>query len=275
MSAFDKPNSRNIPLPIQRAIRQRCGFGCVICGLPLHEYEHMLGWSNVKRHVADEITLLCDKHHREKTGGLLPLKLVQKADKNPYNLRSFVSRQYDLHYTGDECEVVIGSNRFTTKDTGYGKLLIPLSIDDTPLIGFILAEGHLLLNLTLFDENNELVLQIKHNQLLYSISPWDIRLVGRNLVIREAARKILVDIVFEVPNRIIIKRGRFLRNGVEVIVTPDYTRVVNNGHQYSGLKFTNHSGGIFIGHHSYPFVAAIYIENIHRASSTTPKNKTD
>jgi trigger factor len=89
-------------------------------------------------------------------------------------------------------------------------------------------------------------------------------LVGRNLVIREAARKILVDIVFEVPNRIIIKRGRFLRNGVEVIVTPDYTRVVNNGHQYSGLKFTNRSGGIFIGHHSYPFVAAIYIENIHR-----------
>ncbi len=53
-------NSRNIPLPIQREVRKRCGFGCVLCGLPLYEYEHMEEWAQVKRHIADEITLLCD-----------------------------------------------------------------------------------------------------------------------------------------------------------------------------------------------------------------------
>jgi hypothetical protein len=58
--------SRNIPFPIKRKIRQRCGFGCVICGLPLYEYEHLLGFAKVKRHVEKEITLLCDQHHREK-----------------------------------------------------------------------------------------------------------------------------------------------------------------------------------------------------------------
>ncbi|MGU5889575.1 hypothetical protein, partial [Aeromonas hydrophila] len=85
-------NSRNIPLPIQREVRQRCGFGCVICGMPLYEYEHMEEWANVKRHVAEEITLLCDQHHREKTGGLLPKEVVRDANKNPFNLRKGVSQ---------------------------------------------------------------------------------------------------------------------------------------------------------------------------------------
>ena len=61
----EQPTSRNIPLPIQREVRQRCGFGCVVCGMPLYEYEHLLGWAQVERHVATEITLLCDQHHRE------------------------------------------------------------------------------------------------------------------------------------------------------------------------------------------------------------------
>jgi hypothetical protein len=170
----NSPNPRNIPLPIQREIRQRCGFGCVICGLPLYEYEHMLGWTNVQRHVANEITLLCDQHHREKTGGLLPIEAVTQANASPYNLREGTSKPYNLHYSGDECEAVIGSNRFTTQDQGYGTVMIPLLVDGTPLLAFILADGHLLLNLNLYDEYNRLVLRIRNNQLLYSVAPWDI-----------------------------------------------------------------------------------------------------
>ena len=75
-------NSRNIPLPVQREIRQRCGFGCVICGMPLYEYEHMEEWAVVQRHVADEITLLCDQHHREKTAGCFPRTLCVLLTKN-------------------------------------------------------------------------------------------------------------------------------------------------------------------------------------------------
>jgi hypothetical protein len=74
-----------IPYEIKREVRQRCGFGCVICGSPLYEYEHMEGWAVVHRHVAEEITLLCDKHHSERTKGLLPKEDVVKANNNPYN----------------------------------------------------------------------------------------------------------------------------------------------------------------------------------------------
>src|SRR3982750_2806106 len=101
-----------IPDPMKREVRQRCGFGCVICGLPLYEYDHLLGWARVQRHVAEEITLLCDQHHREKTSGLLPEAPVIEANSAPFNLRTGVSRPYDLHFDGEMCSIEIGGNSF-------------------------------------------------------------------------------------------------------------------------------------------------------------------
>ena len=43
-----------VPELMKREVRQRCGFGCVICGMPLYTYEYMLDYANVHRHVADE-----------------------------------------------------------------------------------------------------------------------------------------------------------------------------------------------------------------------------
>jgi hypothetical protein len=243
----DRPTARNIPLPLQRQISQRCGFGCVVCGLPLFEYDHLLGWANVQRHVAEEITILCDQHHRERGSGLLPAATVEAANKAPHNLREGVSKPYDLHYDGSECEVVLGGNTFSAQDGGYGTTLVPIYVDGIPLLAFILGDGHLLLNLNLFDEFNALVLQIRNNQLTQSVSPWDIRLVGRNLVIREAERKILVDITFEPPGRIVINRGRFLRNGVDILIRPDRIVIANNGMLYAGQTVRNWPVGLVIG----------------------------
>jgi hypothetical protein len=257
-------NSRNIPSPIQREVRQRCGFGCVVCGLPLYDYDHLLGWANVKRHVAHEITLLCTKHHREKGTGLLPAADIEAANNNPFNLRAAVSKPYDLHYSGNECEIVIGNSSFSTKDGGYGTILVPVSVDGTPLLAFVLGDGHLLLNLNVFDEYNELVLQIKNNQLLQSTAAWDIDLVGRNLLVREAQRKILIDISFEPPNRIVVNRGRFLRNGVEILIRPDKIVIVNNNATFSGFHMKNFPAGIVIGPHERPLPAIVAMQHVPR-----------
>jgi 5-methylcytosine-specific restriction endonuclease McrA len=75
-----------IPSKIKREVRQRCGFGCVICGSPIYEYEHMVEWCKTHHHRADELTLLCSQHHAEKTKRLLPEEKVKAANNNPYNL---------------------------------------------------------------------------------------------------------------------------------------------------------------------------------------------
>ncbi len=264
MAKNQECNSRNIPLPIQRKIRQRCGFGCVICGLPLYEYEHMEEWAKVKCHVADDITLLCDQHHREKTAGLLPKEVMREANRSPFNLRDGVSKPYNLYFSGKTAKIEIGGNSFTCEDHGYGTAMAPISVDDGPLLGLIMADGHLLLNLVIFDEFNTPVLHIKNNQLYYSTDPWDIQLVGTKLSVREAHRKILIEIDFQPPNKVVINRGRFLRNGVEILVRPTNILITNN----SGLISRNHAhncfGGLVIGHHDKQIGGFLVLPNVSR-----------
>ena len=264
MTEAEKPSSRNIPLPIQREVRQRCGFGCVICGMPLYEYEHMEGWATVQRHVADEITLLCDQHHREKTGGLLPLTAVRAANADPFNLREGISKPYALHFSGSEALVIVGGNRFTCADQGYGTLMVPVSIDGIPIIGLVLADGHLLLNVVAFNEFNEPVLHIKNNQLYYSVTPWDIQLVGTKLTIREGHGKILLELQFAPPNEVHVLRGRLLCNGVEVLIRPSHILVTNNSCLVQGCTAINCHGGLIIGHHQRPMSGFLALNSVPR-----------
>jgi hypothetical protein len=271
MSNTDEQEGRDIPLPIQREVRQRCGFGCVICGMPLYEYEHMLEWAQVKRHVAEEITLLCDQHHREKTSGLLSVEMVKQADSNPFNFRAGVSKPYDLHYSGDACEVNIGGNRFSAAAGSYGSSMAALVIDDVPMLGFVMGDGHLLLHLNLFDEANRLILRIANNWLVYSVSPWDIRLVGRRLEIREGQGRFLIEIEFRVPNEIVISRGRFLYNGVEVVVNPDYALITNNRTLLSENSAIGCANGLVLGTAEQESGAMIRISDISRYSEENRK----
>jgi trigger factor len=241
-----------------------------LCGLPLYQYDHLLGWAKVQRHVADEITLLCDQHHREKTGGLLPDSAVLQANAAPFNRRSGAPRPYDLHFSGSACEIDVGGNSFGLNSLGADAVLVPISIDGTPILAFILQDGHLLLNLVFFDEYNQLVLHIKNNQLLFATSPWDIQLVGQNLVIREAARRILVDITFDVPNAIRIRRARMLRNGVELVVWPDRVVLANNGAEFAGNSMMNCPIGFAIGPHDPPISAMLALPHVPRYPDRSP-----
>ncbi len=223
--ANDRPK---IPELIKREVRQRCGFGCVICGLPLYEYEHMEGWAIVQRHIASEITLLCGKHHREKTNCLLPLASVREADQNPHNKRAGVSHPYDLHYSGNSCELVVGSNYFKHDNLMDGMVMTAVAIDCIPLLAFTFEQGHLFITLQVFDEQSQPVLWVERNELLYCSTPWDICLEGRNLTVREGLRQVLIEIVFSPPNRLEVRRGRFSHNGLELLVEPDMLCYANN-----------------------------------------------
>lgn len=218
----------DIPDPMMREIRQRCGFGCVICGLPLYEYEHMKGWTKAKRHVASEITLLCDKHHREKTNGLLPISKVREANQKPFNKQTGVCHPYDLHYDGTSCQLFIGNNDFVRNNLSEGTELVALTIDRNPMLAFSFEQGHLFLTMQVYDDNGQRVLWIEKNELRYSTTPWDIHLEGKTLTVREGKGHFLTEIVFKPPSAVQVRRGRFTYNGLEVLVRPNCLCYVNN-----------------------------------------------
>jgi hypothetical protein len=121
-----------IPDPVKRQVRTRCGFGCVFCGLPLYEYDHIYDWAKTQQHKAQEITLLCNKHHAEKTKGLLTTEQVVTANQNPINARRGISSPYGLHFAGGEATVLLGgvALRFTPPTRNEPVHRIAVSIDD-------------------------------------------------------------------------------------------------------------------------------------------------
>lgn len=237
-----------IPRAIERAVRRRCGFGCVICGAPIYEYHHMD--ENPENNVAENITLLCGSHHTEATNRLLPPDQIAEANRTPFNLQHGVSSPYGLHFKGDRFQCVIGGNSFSSRlhpDQSMTES-IAISVDDTDLISFrIGTSGELFLNATIFDENNMPPLVIIENALRFRATTWDIEFEGRRLTVREAARKILLDIEFNPPAAIRIERARLLCNGVEILVRQSHVFVVNSEQLFVGGSADNCDIGLQFG----------------------------
>lgn len=245
-----KETRPNIPRKMARSIRQKCGFGCVICGFPIYEYDHVEGWANKRSHQEDQIVLLCTTHHSEKTRELLSIADVKKASMDPFNLQSGTSSPYELKYSGNEYFFDIGTNKIFGRLTENNLFAQPVRVDDQTVLGVRLEDGRFLITMVLYDSQGHEVLRIIDNELRYNAQTWDVEFVGKRLKIREQSRQIIVDIEFEPPNRVFVRGGRFLRNGVDVLVTEKWAAVLNNGMLLRGNSLENGTIGLAIGNGS-------------------------
>ena len=210
-----------IPDPDMRQIRQRCFFGCVLCGLPLYEYDHLDGWTQTKVHDAYRITLLCDKHHTERTKGLLPKEKVEEANRNPFNARAGAggSTPYALHFGADSAVADVGGNIGHWSHLQEGQTYCALTVDGESIVSFRRQDGHLLLSLNIANAHGVPLLTVLDNEMTYAVDVWDVEFVGTTLIIRSALRKISLELNFCPPNRISIHRARFPSRRGEVTIS--------------------------------------------------------
>ncbi len=257
-------SSRNIPEPIKRSIRQRCGFGCVVCGSPIYHYDHLLNdWADVKTHIESDITLLCPTHHMEKTNGLLTRSQVKKFDARPYNIEQGVSSPFQLNFEGKDAKFEIATNLFT-HDPLRGNLLIPVSIDGIPMLGFLIEHNRLLLRFSVYDDYNNEIFTIFDNQLQFLPDNWDVKIVGNRLKVLEGSRKILLDLEFFPPNRIVIREIKIRFNGVIFQIKRDYY-IVNGQKTSFASNYFPCPVGIGIGANRFGLPdAAFRIPNVNR-----------
>jgi len=240
-------NRPHIPSDIKRVVRQRCGFGCVICGCPIYEYDHITSWSETHHHKADDLTLLCDKHHTEKTKKLLPYKVVKDANEKPFNYSNGISSPLTLHYSGNEFILHLGDSVSTFSGLKDGQTFAPFAIDGQPVVSFTNHGGNVLLNIDIRNESNEPVFCVNDSELVYSIGVWDIEWVGRTLTIRERLRQIILEIEFSPPNSVSIARGSLHFNGVELEIGKDFVYCLNNGCFLSNCGVHGSGYGFAIG----------------------------
>lgn len=259
----------HIPEPMKREIRQRCGFGCVVCGLPLYHYEHIFGYHPERGHLLEEITLLCAQHHDLKTRGHLPVELVLEANDAPVNRKTGVTHPQELFYSGETCSVIVGDSVFLA-DLSTSPGFPCIVIEDHVMLGFQLIDTHLLLSLVLYDERGNSVLGVTRNELVTVTSQWDMTFKGTQLTIRQAPRNLLVQIAFNTPSGVRLHRGRFLQDGVEFLVFPDHIAV--GGGRIEGFFAHNNrvDAGIVVGG-SVPGSSAILIEGPPRGVEQDPE----
>ncbi|HLT87834.1 MAG TPA: HNH endonuclease signature motif containing protein [Sphingobacterium sp.] len=214
--------ARRIPADISRVIRQEAGFGCVICGSGIFEYEHIEPeFKSAKEHDPNCMTLLCPSCHSKATRGRLSKKSVWDAKKNPEPLKKgFASDWFDF---------AIDTMPFITfGGTKTQKCEIPLLIDDIPILRIAppLEDGTpFLLSGCFYNTEDNIMLEIVDNEWRAFVDNWDINYVGASLTIKDPNGKVILSIRVDPPNGIVIEHLVMIFRGQSIIITPDYIEI--------------------------------------------------
>ncbi len=204
--------SRDIPLPVKRAVRSNCGFGCVLCGASVVEYEHVdPPFENATEHDPERIALLCPSCHGNVTRGFWSKDKVLNALKRPFCRSSgfswgafdFGQRHPAVRFGG----VLLRNCRIPILVGGFGPLFqIEEPEEDN---------GPFRLSAIFTDASGKLILEIAENEWRASSDSFDTEFTGGRIVVRDKPGSYSLVLVAEPPDGIRIERlrmnlGRYL-----------------------------------------------------------------
>ena len=179
--------ARNVPAAVARQLRQEAGFGCCVCGCPILQYHHIIKWAEDQHFRPEDMMVLCPSHHDQATKGAMPEAEQRKRKANPNNVEQGFANGL-LAVKQDYCAADLGSVTIV----GEGPFL---EINGEPVLGFDLGDQNLEISLKLFDEHDNLLLEIDRNDWVAGDPlPWDIEANWQTLTIRERARTISISI---------------------------------------------------------------------------------
>jgi hypothetical protein len=148
----------------------------------------------------------------------------RKLKASPHNIQQGRAKGL-LEVYQDYCAANFGS----VTVVGEGTFL---TVDDEELLGFNISQGTLEISLRLFNEKNELLLQIDRNEWVSGDPrPWDIEADWQVLTIRERARQISLSLdAREVPLEL---RAELWHNGKSISLGKDGISI---NHNRSGFR---------------------------------------
>lgn len=184
-------NLRHRPPPdVRHAVRQACGFGCVLCGKALVHYDHFdPEFKDAREHKAEGIALLCGGHHDEKTRGWITNEQVAEGRRNPPALQAGFAHK-ELRIGADRIAVFFGSNRVNGNGVLLrvrGQDLIAIKPPEAPGAPYRLSA-------VFHDRKGKLLCQIVENEYVIRSDLWDANIEGATLEIRHAKRDIALSI---------------------------------------------------------------------------------
>jgi hypothetical protein len=138
-------------------------YGCVLCGNGLIEFEHIIPqWSNATKHDPEKMALLCRNHHGEVTNGSLSKDKVFSGLLNPYNKQNPARRELSQFQPSSGIDISLSSNYCFNVQNVF-------VINKINILGIQLTDNiykQYVINCEIFDNKEELIFQIKENELI-------------------------------------------------------------------------------------------------------------
>ena len=220
--------TRKIPEPIKRMVRQKCYFGCIICGCPVFTYDHFEDFALVYEHTIENINLLCPNHHTAKTTGKLSKDRILEASQIPFNKLREKSSSFNIEKSRT-VEVLVGGTKIHKDFTGGVDDFAVLMVRCFCFLGLESDENWISIYLNLTDENGNILLTCDNGELQVNTGVYDFIYEGTTLIIRRKKGVILCEISLS-NYKIHIKKGYFLNeNKVGFIVENGTTKFMYNG----------------------------------------------
>lgn len=193
---------RTIPADVKREVRQRCGFGCVRCGLGFFDYEHFdPDFKDATKHDPAGITLLCMQCNQKRARGQLAAETVARANAAPRCRQEGFARE-EWGFGHEPVVVAFAGVTFTD-------VKVLLEINGYPMLTMRPPEdGSSFYRLSgLFsDATGQPTLKIQDNEWFVGADNWDVECVGQRITIRSGPRDISLVLRSEPPRRIVIER---------------------------------------------------------------------
>ena len=199
-------NGRHIPEDVKRLVRQDCRFGCVICGMPLFEYDHIDDFAEVGEHEPANLVLLCPNHHRDKTADRLSRERVREGRRSPFNAGKSETSVYGIA-SAAQLDIWVGSNQVQGQKNAAEHFVV--WINGNPYVTIHREGNAYTYSALVTDDAGRVILRIDHGELAVATDVWDYRYEGRVLSIRSARGQILLEA--EVADHILkLSRGTFV-----------------------------------------------------------------
>lgn len=224
--------SRYIPEEVKRKVRQACGYGCVVCGTAIVEYEHVdPEFSEAKEHDPEKIVLLCSQCHAKVTRNFLSKESIKRASKEPVSVKN--------NYASEMFQLLATTPKFVIGGASITNTPIPLQVKGYHVIQVKPAEeegGPARLSATFFNSRGELSLQIIDNEWRVNSGNWDFEAVGGTLIVRDNQRNVSLklrvsDVDGIIVDKINMRIGRYRIEGnqAELLVRADDGTSINCG----------------------------------------------
>lgn len=215
-----------IPAQTKLAVRQRCGFGCVVCGAPVFEYDHIEEFSKVGVHDSANLTLLCRNHHGDKTSRRLSREFILSANSNPFNLNEKMTSPWRQFFAGSFVKFIVGSDKYLFDFSGAETdFFSAIQIGSKSMLGFRFDGSGLLLNAVLTNRSGKKILIIEDGEIRASTEVFDYKVEGPVFTIRSAKNS--VELKLKVQDQgLSIMKGYFVRKGISLAVEGGKTLII-------------------------------------------------